>query len=620
MAHSHVNPPQGTPADSQPASRDVPPDELVVQARAAADQAIQLAKLAEESARLARHLNEQVVAYSGHSNVLRADPDNASIPASDRAPLGPTHSETPADSRIDQPAIQILSVPPRRSWHRSREKRKRWNSIVLSTTLHLALLAALGLLTFVIQSETRVDTIQASFAEEEESPAIPLPVVPEQEEPFPAEALPVEPELAPEDPPLDDVELAAASPDPKMVEPPDPTARNEPEMPAEQAGEAKPAIDLAKIGSRSEAGKALLLERFGGTAESEAAVYRALDWFVHVQRRDGSWDFNDIGAASHAGSVSNPMGATSYVLLAFLGAGQTHRQGKYRAQVGQAISFLLKHARRVPAGVDLRGPNVEEHHNFYVQGAAAMALCEAFIMTKDRRLRVPVQGAIDFIVAAQDPQDGGWRYKPFEPGCTSVTTLQVTALISAQRAGLKVPDRAFQGARHFYTTVRSDGAPNGRYCYRAAEPSFKSASTAQAAVGRMYLRATKDDADLQAAIAILDNKGPYENRYYCYYATLAMKNWEGDEWNRWNASMREELIRTQVIDEGPAYGSWTPLQRGATDTAGGRLLNTALSTMTLEVYYRYLPLYDALDGDGQSSGNATEVAAENVSNVESANP
>lgn len=74
--------------------------------------------------------------------------------------------------------------------------------------------------------------------------------------------------------------------------------------------------------------------------------------------------------------------------------------------------------------------------------------------------------------------------------------------------------------------------------------------------------------------------------------------------------MRDELVRTQVVDEGPAIGSWTPLQRGTTDVAGGRLFTTALSTMTLEVYYRYLPLYDSLNGDGSAPVDATEVAAE----------
>ena len=374
-------------------------------------------------------------------------------------------------------------------------------------------------------------------------------------------------------------------------------------QPAAQPGDG-PAIDLAAVGSRSAEGKAFLLKKYGGTPASESAVSRALEWFASIQRRDGSWNFNDVGKASHAGDVDNPMGATSYVVLAFLGAGETHREGRHKANVSQALNFLVRHARSVPAGADLRGPDPVAHHNFYVQGAAAMALCEAFNMTKDRRLRVPAQRAIDFIVAAQDPHAGGWRYEPFEAGCTSVTTLQLMALISAKTAGFKLPPQTLEQISHFYDTVQCDGAPTGRYSYRAAERSYKSASTAQAALGRMYLGATRDDEDLQAAVALLDHRGPYDNRYYCYYATQVMRNWGGPEWERWNQSMRDELVRTQVADEGPARGSWTPLQRGSTDPAGGRLFTTALSTMTLEVYYRYLPLYETFDGEADVDADA----------------
>ena len=72
-----------------------------------------------------------------------------------------------------------------------------------------------------------------------------------------------------------------------------------------------------------------------------------------------------------------------------------------------------------------------------------------------------------------------------------------------------------------------------------------------------------------------------------------MKHWGGEEWERWNEYMREDLVKTQVSVEGPEFGSWTPRIKGGSDVAGGRLFITCLATMTLEVYYRYLPLYDS---------------------------
>jgi len=68
-----------------------------------------------------------------------------------------------------------------------------------------------------------------------------------------------------------------------------------------------------------------------------------------------------------------------------------------------------------------------------------------------------------------------------------------------------------------------------------------------------------------------------------------MKNWGGDEWVRWNVRLRDDLIARQET-VGPAKGSWKPRTGAIHAKQGGRLLTTALATLTLEVYYRYKPL------------------------------
>jgi hypothetical protein len=69
-----------------------------------------------------------------------------------------------------------------------------------------------------------------------------------------------------------------------------------------------------------------------------------------------------------------------------------------------------------------------------------------------------------------------------------------------------------------------------------------------------------------------------------------MHHFGGYKWQRWNEVMREYLIRTQA-KRGHENGSWyfDGSDHGA--AAGGRLYFTAMSAMTLEVYYRYMPLY-----------------------------
>ena len=78
--------------------------------------------------------------------------------------------------------------------------------------------------------------------------------------------------------------------------------------------------------------------------------------------------------------------------------------------------------------------------------------------------------------------------------------------------------------------------------------------------------------------------------YYNYYATQILHHWGGKEWTGWNGQMRDQLVETQV--RGGAYaGSWNP-SGGHAGEKGGRLFDTCLSIMTLEVYYRHLPLYE----------------------------
>ncbi len=70
----------------------------------------------------------------------------------------------------------------------------------------------------------------------------------------------------------------------------------------------------------------------------------------------------------------------------------------------------------------------------YAQGIATLALCEAYAMTGDDTLRPFAQKAVDFIVYAQNPNTGGWRYFPGQPGDTTVLGWQLMALRSARMA------------------------------------------------------------------------------------------------------------------------------------------------------------------------------------------
>jgi hypothetical protein len=359
------------------------------------------------------------------------------------------------------------------------------------------------------------------------------------------------------------------------------------------SSEATAGVDLGAVNNRSEAGRKMLLEKFGGSAASESSVGFALEWLAARQRPNGTWDFNDVGSCTHQGSVNNPIGGTAYALLPFLAAGQTHREGQYRQQVQAGLEFLMNVGVGAPAGYDLRGVvnkadrDEDPNYAYYVHGAATLALCEAYGMTKDRKLKSAAEGAVLFLVNSQDPRGGGWRYNPQQPGSTSATAIQVMALKAAEKAGIKIPDATWKGVSHYLDSVSIDR--EGRYGYEVEKKFYAISVTSMAMLSRMSLGWGRNDGDMRASVALIDKRGPYDNLYYNYFATQVMKNWGGLEWERWNGRLRDDLIAWQETD-GPAKGSWTPRDRSEYSQAGGRLLTTCLATLTLEVYYRYKPM------------------------------
>ena len=246
---------------------------------------------------------------------------------------------------------------------------------------------------------------------------------------------------------------------------------------------------------------------------------------------------------------------------------------------------MIREAKKKSDQGDLRG-DIEENEGMYVQGLATIAVCEALGMTpKDTRLRSHGQLATDFIEAAQHAE-GGWRYSPGQRGDTSVVGWQVMALHSGRAAGLKVSDEVLGRVHLFLNDVQADGG--GQYGYTGPQPNRKT-TTAVGLLCRMYLGWKRDNPALRRGIAFLSRSKPDRNdMYYNYYATQVLHHWGGAPWNAWNAVMRPQLIALQE-KEGPAAGSWRPA--GGHSGKGGRIYQTALSLMTLEVYYRHLPLY-----------------------------
>ncbi len=357
-----------------------------------------------------------------------------------------------------------------------------------------------------------------------------------------------------------------------------------------------------EVGSRSAESKERLLREYGGSKASEEAVALALQWIVDHQLEDGGWNFDhrigkgDRSSPNPGNAVEARAGATAMALLPLLGNGQTHLTGKYKNVVRRGLEYLM--ARGTPQS---SGPvsYMEPGGTMYSHGLASIVFAEAFAMTEDPLLAPFAQGTIWFIEQAQDPVGGGWRYKLNQAGDTSVVGWQVMAIKSAKLSGIQINKRTYKLIDKFLGNVSvNNGSIFGYTDAPARVDKGRRGVTAIGLLCRMYMGWEKDHPGLKAGVQWLSNKvGPdvskdpnKVNMYYNYYGTQVMKQYGGEEWKKWNAKMRDYLVATQE-KKGAAAGSWMFRPQSHSCKKGGRLYCTAMACMTLEVYYRYLPLY-----------------------------
>lgn len=369
-----------------------------------------------------------------------------------------------------------------------------------------------------------------------------------------------------------------------------------------------------------------VVQEHGGDAATERAVELGLGFLARSQFPDGRWCLDrfpaipDVAPSAYApGQMQCDTAATGLSLLAFLGAGHTHLEGSHRGTVRRGLEWLLRNQQ--PSGqLFTRETDATLPARSYGHGIAAIALCEAYGMTHDAGLRGPAQRAIGYILEAQDPQRGGWRYtKPddapiwYKESDTSVSGWMLMALKSAQMAGLDVPTHALDRVSQWLDVAQAEGG--SRYVYNpyalSTPPQAQGrlpnrAMTAEGLLMRLYLGTPREHPAIVAGAEYLKANLPelgtadqsQRDSYYWYYATQVMFQMQGDCWTRWNASLRAVLEPSQVTD-GPLAGSWHP-QSTSPDRwahAGGRLYVTALDVLMLEVYYRHLPLFRNVSWD-----------------------
>jgi len=341
--------------------------------------------------------------------------------------------------------------------------------------------------------------------------------------------------------------------------------------------------------------------------ETEEAIERGLKFLASCQLPDGHWSLQGHGEPV---LLKSDTAATGLCLLAFQGAGYTHLQHQYSAVVSSGLRAML--AMQQADGNLYRREDAVSDQNvaFYSHGIAALALCEAYGMTGDENLREPAQAAINYIVKTQHVERGGWRYQPQVSSDTSVSGWMMMALKSGELAGLDVPEATYAGIDRWLDYAKLSRDRGDRYRYNPFAPNTPSqrhgrdvtpSMTAVAMLMRMYSGWRRDTPDMQSSAdylaqhspAVGDVKTPYRDTYYWYYATQVMFHMGGKHWEDWNQKLKPILIDGQV-NSGPQEGSWDPRNPvpDRWSIHAGRLYLTTMNLLSLEVYYRHLPIYE----------------------------
>jgi hypothetical protein len=362
---------------------------------------------------------------------------------------------------------------------------------------------------------------------------------------------------------------------------------------ARRLGDGQPLPDMYRL--RTARDRAAIAVQRGGSDSTEAAVKNALQWLSRIQSEDGRWNPRETGAGQErkvlghnregAGAFADT-GITGLAILAFLGAGHTHLEGDYQLTVQRGLEFLLNNQA---TDGNLAG-NARLFAQMYCHSIALLALSESLAMTGDHRLFDAVERGVQFTCRAQNTVDGGWRYQPGDRGDMSQFGWQVMALQSASIGGVRVSQSTVD-RMHSFLDLCSSGPNKGLASYRPGQGPSPT-MTAEALVCRFMLQKNVPQLRIDEALETISNDLPREarvNLYYWYYATMAAYHSGGEPWKEWNDRLKQVLLNKQITS-GMHQGSWPPdcLWAGY----GGRVYSTAMATMCLEVYYRYLPIYE----------------------------
>jgi hypothetical protein len=333
-------------------------------------------------------------------------------------------------------------------------------------------------------------------------------------------------------------------------------------------------------GRCNQADRAKRLRENGGKPEYDRKVVKALDWLKEQQNQDGSW------------GSGYPVAMTAFAILAFSGHCETVDSPKYGPTLVKAINYLVDFGRQNNGNLGARGGHLSYEH-----GIATYALAEAYSInknskTKTKSISTALRNAVPIIIEGQT-KGGGWLYSYGQNGVgdLSVAGWNIQALKAAKLTGRKFTglDKAMKSARAY---ISAAAAPNGLYRYRIRDTDNGRLSLT--GVGVLCARMLgspegNEDKSFEAILAYNPRAYGSADLYALYYHSQACFQKGGKVWDKYNDTMQKMVIDAQEAD-----GSF-PIaagHMGGKIAADGKIYHTCLSTLMMEVYYRYLPATD----------------------------
>lgn len=367
------------------------------------------------------------------------------------------------------------------------------------------------------------------------------------------------------------------------------------------------------------------LREHGGTPACEDAVSRALAWLKSRQNSDGSW-----------GSQRKP-GLTGLVLLAYLGRCETPVSQEYGDSSTRAITYLVNLANS-------RGGKLteEESNNTwpYEHAIATYALAEAFTFCREAKIELPglkeaVSATGQWIIDHQHKK-GGWAYHYLVDGDQAHVDVSVTGWHLQALKALTHTRLTFKGMNAAISRgldwLNSCQMREGGYGYQNFYPLQEYApyhaltgkgmlcnqmlgrgnSVQVSRALRYILEGATYELEYDGQIRKLRHDGTAFNFdgercdiYGLYYESQALLWQGGEHWKRYLAKTRFD---TQLVERQHPDGSWPSpgggvsaikassawfhddfVQRqGSWAISDAAVYRTALCTLTLEVFYRFL--------------------------------